>query len=100
MKLIDPDELRKVMYHNAFEIDSDEQKWDGGCWIRYKMFEKAIDSVPTIEAEPVRRGRWIGIDDYPYESWECDQCGCIYEEMPSWVPNFCPNCGARMEHTE
>ena len=55
MRLIDADELRKVMYHEAFETDSDMQKWDGGCWIRYKMFEKAIDSAPTIEAEPVVR---------------------------------------------
>lgn len=53
MRLIDADELRNAMYHEAFETDSDMQKWDGGCWIRYKMFEKAIDSAPTIEAEPI-----------------------------------------------
>ena len=66
MRLTDADELRKVMYHEAFETDSDMQKWDGGCWIRYKMFEKAIDSIPTIDAVPVIRckecvhykGRW------------------------------------------
>ena len=51
MRLIDADELRKRMYHDAFETDSDMQKWDGGCWIRYKMFENAIEDAPTIEAE-------------------------------------------------
>jgi hypothetical protein len=40
------------MYHDAFESDTDLQKWDSGCWIRYKMFENNRDEAPTIvEAE-------------------------------------------------
>ena len=49
MRLIDADALQDVLYHEAFETDSDMQRWDGGCWIRYKMFENAICNVPTIE---------------------------------------------------
>ena len=55
MRLIDADTLRADMYHEAFETDSDRQKWDSGCWIRYKMFEDKIESVPTIDAVPVVR---------------------------------------------
>ena len=47
--LIDRQELRKAMYHEAFETDSDEQRWDGGCWIRYKMFERVLDSLPSAQ---------------------------------------------------
>lgn len=47
-RLIDADELRAAMYHEAFEKDSDMQRWDSGCWIRYKMFEKAIETAPTV----------------------------------------------------
>ena len=47
-RLIDADELRAAMYHNAFEKDSDMQRWDSGCWIRYKMFEKVIEAAPTV----------------------------------------------------
>lgn len=43
MRLIDADELRHDMYDAAFIQDSDMQKWDGGCWIRYKMFEKMLE---------------------------------------------------------
>lgn len=51
-RLTDIDELSSRMYHEAFETDTDLQKWDGGCWIRYKMFENCRDSAPTIlEAE-------------------------------------------------
>lgn len=51
-RLIDADELRRKMYHDAFETDTDFQMWNSGCWIRYKMFENNIDAQPTvIEAE-------------------------------------------------
>lgn len=55
MRLIDADALSEMMYHEAFETDSDMQKWDSGCWIRYKMFENCIDAQPTIEIAPIVR---------------------------------------------
>lgn len=55
MRPIDADALIKRMYHDAFETDTDMQKWDSGCWIRYKMFENAIDDAPTIDAVEVVR---------------------------------------------
>lgn len=47
-RLIDSDALRQTMYHEAFETDSPMQKWDSGCWIRYKMFEQMEETAPTI----------------------------------------------------
>lgn len=47
-RLIDADALRAKMYHDAFETDSPLQKWDGGCWIRYKMFEDNEENAPTV----------------------------------------------------
>ena len=49
MRPIDADALCEKMYHEAFEKDSDEQRWDGGCWIRYKMVERIVKSMPTVE---------------------------------------------------
>lgn len=46
--LIDRDALNEAMYHEAFETDSEWQKWDSGCWIRYKMFERHRDSAPVV----------------------------------------------------
>lgn len=46
--LIDKDVFRKKMYNDAFETDSNLQKWDSGCWIRYKMFERNIESAHVI----------------------------------------------------
>jgi len=47
-RLIDARVFEATMYHQAFETDSDMQKWDSGCWIRYKMFENAICDAPTM----------------------------------------------------
>ena len=52
MRLIDADALENRMYHESFEKDSDLQKWDSGCWIRYKLFEQVLRATPTIEPQP------------------------------------------------
>ena len=99
-RLIEVDVLRERMYHDAFETDSDMQKWDSGCWIRYKMFENALEETPTVDAEPVRHGHWINnFDDlFPMESTvECSICGEKEWMMTIINHNYCPNCGAKMD---
>lgn len=54
-RYIDSDALREKMFHEAFEKDSQDQKWDSGCWIRYHMFENAVDSIPTADVVEVVR---------------------------------------------
>ena len=58
---------------------------------------------PTIEAEPVRRGRWIAIDD---KTARCSCCrwyqkarraASISEGSFGKVYRFCTACGARMD---
>lgn len=53
--LISRQTLRIDMYNEVFEKGSDEQRWDSGCWIRYKMFERVVDRQPS--AQP--KQRWI-----------------------------------------
>lgn len=69
MRLIDATKLRETMYHEAFETDSDMQKWDSGCWIRYKMFENNLDNAPTVDAVPVVRCK--GCEHYDAEYRRC-----------------------------
>ena len=47
--LISRQALRDAMYHEAFETDTEMQRWDSGCWIRYKLFENIIDNLPSAE---------------------------------------------------
>lgn len=50
-RLIDAEALNDKMYHEAFEKDSELQKWESGCWIRYKMFENCINDAPAVIEE-------------------------------------------------
>lgn len=74
---------------------------DGG--IDINDFDEKLMSMPTVDAEPVRHGRFIGTeyDGYAdgnpvYYEWKCSECGCVFEdEEPTY--NYCPNCGADMK---
>lgn len=48
-RYIDANRLREELYHEAFETDTEMQRWDSGCWIRYKMFENILAKQPTAE---------------------------------------------------
>ena len=62
--MIDRNVLKAKMYQEAFESDTDMQKWDSGCWIRYKLFEKVVDSTPTVPYGP----RWHRVEEPPKEA--------------------------------
>ena len=92
MELISREDFRDRMYHEAFEVDSELQKWDSGCWVRYKLFEKILDEMPTVESRP--KGKWI---DNPPDSWICSNCGTHYSErLTHKKHNYCAVCGADM----
>lgn len=66
-----------------------------------------IDDTPTIDAEPVKHGRWIIHREEIFEPnrsecyinrplpTECSVCG--FAEMRASRFAFCPNCGAKMD---
>ena len=46
-----------------------------------------------IDAEPVKRGRWIDWSMWGDSQYQCSECN---SEM-KFKTNFCPRCGARMD---
>lgn len=87
MRLIDADSLET---HEIYE----------GEWVRV-VYADDIDNAPTIEAEPVRHGKWIFSPDHAEGS--CTNCnykiyGRPYQNTYLIVPyNYCPNCGFKMD---
>ena len=87
MRLIDADELIVV------GLDSPD------CEHQLKFVPlEFIENAETVDAVPVRHGRWMPI----YERYEdgdyligekCSECG----ETLSFKPPFCPYCGAKMD---
>ena len=61
---------------------------------------------PAADVVEVKHGEWIGEGDGYSEGeividvWYCSECGhCIDEGIddPHILPNYCPNCGAKMD---
>ena len=62
------------------------------------VFRDYVKSAPTIEAKPVRHGRWIFVgeetmhDGWTYRKYKCSECDFLTVE----AINFCQNCSADM----
>ena len=64
----------------------------------------AFENFPAADVAPVKHGHWIEIDhsenfgDYHFV---CSECKCNTPDRAYVVaPDFCPNCGARMDGGE
>ena len=74
---------------------------DNGEYDHYTSgFDEAVTRVenfPSADVAPVRHGRWIDGDPY------CPICrkdkfiGLDADVWADWQPDYCPNCGAKME---
>ena len=54
-----------------------------------------INDAPTVEAEPVRHGKWIDTFGNNMKYGFCSLCGDMWENIDTM--NYCPNCGAIMD---
>ena len=66
------------------------------CGEMKDAIRKTIESLPAVDAEPVRHGRWIG-DEF---GSRCGVCGLYaYRDKfdKPWESPYCPNCGAKMD---
>ena len=65
-----------------------------------------IKGMKAADVAPVRHGEWQGEGDgyadgdIVLDVWYCSECGyCIDDgtDEPYILPNYCPNCGAKMD---
>ena len=55
-----------------------------------------IAIAPTVDAAPVRHGRWETNSDRP-DTLICSVCKCGFDMWKHDPHNFCANCGAKMD---
>lgn len=84
MRLIDADALAKELMHE-------------GLGYQYNR----VINAPTVDAVPLRHGKWIYSNDFHWYTASCNKCGyqrrtdIKAEGWNQW--KFCPNCGAKMD---
>ena len=94
MRLIDAE---KLWLTTEYTEDGKEHKY-------YEQFE--VDDAPTIDAEPVRHGKWIEINTesgifLDYDEVKCSECGFVEYFNKGWARfKYCPTCGAKMDEVE
>ena len=59
-----------------------------------------LSYLPTIEAEPVRHGRWEFKHPNGWSCSECGEWGLMIDNRGICKSNYCPNCGAKMDLVE
>ena len=102
-RLIDADALKEYLIELADDEDNIES---GASWSRaFELFVEILDDEPTIEAEPVRHGKWTekAIQDCGHmdlQEAKCSECGRWLQTPYNYYfidYVYCPNCGAKME---
>lgn len=103
MRLIDTDKLLEKTECLFKDLNSTEVYMGIGYNHGVGDSIAIIKNAPTIEAEPVKHGRWR---EYNYPGQECVYCSaCKTEYYPDDLivigvndyPYYCPNCGAKMD---
>lgn len=86
MRLIDADAL-EALYEEGTDPDD--------CYadMAYIRAEHIFDA-PTIEAEPVRHGRWLNRKRNGYAVLVCSECEREKEGYTRTA--YCPHCGMKM----
>lgn len=92
MRLIDADAL----------LESEIERY--GCvpavcttTINGEYLDDVLDRQPTIDAEPVRHGKWQPMNERNEiygDVYMCDNCGRGFVSCENF--HYCPKCGAKM----
>ena len=95
MRLIDVD----------IDVNDYVETWDCNCitgGIQTVMAVDDLSYLPTIDAVPVRHGKWIGYETNSFKNsceglkrkfYRCSVC----RTANAIRVNYCPNCGTKMD---
>lgn len=105
MRLIDADALRKAYCEDC---DHEAQEMCKSGHICATLMR--LNEAPTIEAEPVKHGRWLKTQEpLGWRDVDCVECSVCHD---SWIVDedfefadfgdwdYCPSCGAKMMEGE
>lgn len=99
MRLVDADALLSELEKYNDPSAREKNEYLFGMQQRLETCIELVEDAPTVDAVPVKHGRWIYHPDWQADGecgYECSECG-----MGSDVDYpYCMLCGARMDVKE
>lgn len=66
----------------------------GGCEVELmQAVIRMLDAQATVDAEPVRHGKWLYVGYDKPDAWDCSECSVMVAKQHF----YCPHCGAKMD---
>ena len=105
-RLISADALKRKLCRRKNSITDTYGKNDAWVICLNEVLER-IDNAPTIDAEPIKPGRWVW--NKRLGEWYCSNCDRIMTpyivensegEYEMAQPYYCGWCGAKMDEVE
>lgn len=102
VRLIDKDKIKDMLLAWGKELSENPNAESDIQIDMIRQFYNAVEDFPTIEAEPVKHGRWMLLPNRtaPSKLFRCSECGNVteheYFSRNGYYP-FCKDCGARMD---
>lgn len=94
MRLIDADAAADKIMRETEKRADDLDMIGIALMIGIARMLRDENDFPTIEAEPVRHGRWIPeMNNNDERVYHCSECGC-YVTVSFY---YCPSCGSKMD---
>jgi len=96
MRLIDVSE---------YSLKGAEIHWIEHDYNTINVHRKPLYEIPTVDAAPVKHGRWIEKEGFDGDSYyTCSACGCEWTTIDGTPAQnnmrYCPECGAMMDLEE
>jgi len=94
--------MADLIYRDAAIKEVEEWAEHGYELIHWTGIKAMLETQPAVDAEPVKRGKWLTCDDgwgdVHYQCSECGQEWCLNDGTPEENGmNYCPHCWAKME---
>lgn len=102
-RLIDVDKLRQYIDDCEYceKCDTKSSRCYVGCELPdcvTPQWERVLNEQQTVEAQPVRHGKWDYVTVVDEGFWRCSNCGTPSEALGARkLYKYCPFCGAKMD---
>lgn len=94
MRLIDKNNVLQAVKALSIELDAET----------VQRCIEILSNQPTVDAVPVRHGKWLYDNQFHWYRASCNQCGYYrVTDIKAFGWNewrFCPMCGARMKNVK